>query len=895
MATLKLCLLLLAAATIAHAHNVIGAAPWAQGTVYYRYDSSVGEELQTKLRQAMETWETATCVRFKMSDDHDCIQFYDYPNEEHSTVGPNEVILGYSCQSAGDLLYTIGKVIGLSTEQSRPDRDEYVSILTENIAEGQEHKFAINSDRSVGYLGEGYDYTSIMHLSASAYSESGEITTKVKNTEEYTAQGSPELGERLELSDGDILRANRLYSCPRPGMCENLKVNVGHVQDLADNETDYLVEVVAIDGEGASFHQCGENMTFPMNSKKWQFFRIAVRENTPQGKLLSTVQTVPIEVGKSSLYHRVGTLQVNLSYECVADGDDCSPNPCPITTACIDELFDYTCVCMTGYGGKNCETQCPLGFDGRSCETDISGDSCEPDPCHVSHSMGCIDGTHDYSCTCFTGFGGKNCERSCPYGFGGIDCDVDVSGDSCSPHPCNTTNTIDCVDGFFNYTCNCETGYGGNNCDVDVSGDSCLSNPCNRANTINCVDGFFNYTCNCETGYGGHDCDIDVSGDSCLSNPCDATNTIDCVDGFFDYTCNCETGYGGNNCDVDVSGDSCLSNPCNRLNTIDCVDGFFNYTCNCETGYGGHDCDIDVSGDSCLSNPCNATNTIDCVDGFFDYTCNCETGYGGNNCDVDVSGDSCLSNPCNRLNTIDCVDGFFNYTCNCETGYGGHDCDIDVSGDSCLSNPCNATNTIDCVDGFFDYTCNCKTGYGGKTCATDVCAHRRCSSNRGSCIPSSVFPIYRCLCPLAWTPESQCTSWESRCLQVVIKYAWGLDDEDGIAAGDSDPYTKITAFDMDGYSTSDQTPHRHGDESPTWNYYFNAGCGRQWKRFYFEVWDADFRFDDRLSSGQSIYLTSLSSLPSCRHTVSLVGGGGSITFDIYYYQDGGEGGPGSCS
>ena len=782
MATLKLCLLLLAAATIAHAHDVIGAAPWAQGTVYYRYDSSVGEELQTKLRQAMETWETATCVRFKMSDDHDCIQFYDYPNEEHSTVGPNEVILGYSCQSAGDLLYTIGKVIGLSTEQSRPDRDEYVSILTENIAEGQEHKFAINSNRSVGYLGEGYDYTSIMHLSASAYSESGEITTKVKNTEEYTAQGSPELGERLELSDGDVLRANRLYSCPRPGMCENLKVNVGHVQDLADNETDYLVEVVAIDGEGASFHQCGENMTFPMNSKKWQFFRIAVRENIPQGKLLSTVQTVPIEVGRSSLYHSVGTLQVNLSYECVADGDDCSPNPCVIATACIDELFDYTCVCYEGFGGKNCDVLCSIDHDG------------------------------------------------------GYNCNDDITGDSCSSNPCVQSNTENCVDGFFDYTCNCMTGYGGKNCETQ-----------------------------CPLGFDGRSCETDISGDSCEPDPCHVSHSMGCIDGTLDYSCTCFTGFGGKNCER-----------------------------SCPYGFGGIDCNVDVSGDSCLSNPCNTTNTIDCVDGFFDYTCNCETGYGGNNCDVDVSGDSCLSNPCNRANTINCVDGFFNYTCNCETGYGGHDCDIDVSGDSCLSNPCDATNTIDCVDGFFDYTCNCKTGYGGKTCATYMCAHRRCSSNRGSCIPSSVFPNYRCLCPLAWTPESQCTSWESRCLQVVIKYAWGLDDEDWIA-GDSDPYTKITAFDMDGYSTSDQTPHRQGDESPTWNYYFNAGCGRQWKRFYFEVWDADFGFDDRLSSGQSIYLTSLSSLPSCRHTVSLVGGGGSITFDIYYYQDGGEGGPGSCS
>ena len=129
---------------------------------------------------------------------------------------------------------------------------------------------------------------------------------------------------------------------------------------------------------------------------------------------------------------------------------------------------------------------------------------------------------------------------------------------------------------------------------------------------------------------------------------------------------------------------------------------------------------------------------------------------------------------------------------------------------------------------------------------------------------------------------------------MVIKYARGLDDRDGWLAADnySDPYTTITAYDSGGYSTSGRTGYKQGDESPTSNHRFNAGCWRQWET---KVWDSDIGSDDSLSSGQSIYLSSLSSLPSCRHTVSLVGGGGSITFDIYYYQDGGAGGPGSCA
>lgn len=120
-------------------------------------------------------------------------------------------------------------------------------------------------------------------------------------------------------------------------------------------------------------------------------------------------------------------------------------------------------------------------------------------------------------------------------------------------------------------------------------------------------------------------------------------------------------------------------------------------------------------------------------------------------------------------------------------------------------------------------------------------------------------------------------------MQIVIKYASGLDDRDGFLAGDSDPYTRVTAYTASGQTSSVQTTHDQGDESPEWHHVFNAGCNKQWTKFYFRVYDKDVGRDDALSGGQYVYLSSLSRLPSCRYNVRLVGGGGSITFDIYYY------------
>ncbi|KAJ7305195.1 hypothetical protein JRQ81_011103 [Phrynocephalus forsythii] len=129
--------------------------------------------------------------------------------------GPQAISVGKNCDKFGIVVHELGHVIGFWHEHTRPDRDDHVSIIRENIQPGQEYNFLKMEPDEVQTLGEMYDFDSIMHYSRNTFSKGIFLDTILPK---YNVNGMrPSIGQRTRLSKGDIAQARKLYNCPACG------------------------------------------------------------------------------------------------------------------------------------------------------------------------------------------------------------------------------------------------------------------------------------------------------------------------------------------------------------------------------------------------------------------------------------------------------------------------------------------------------------------------------------------------------------------------------------------------------------------------------------------------------------------------------------------------------
>ena len=139
---------------------------------------------------------------------------------------------------------------------------------------------------------------------------------------------------------------------------------------------------------------------------------------------------------------------------------------------CQDGVNEYSCACVAGYTGSN-------------CETDI--DECASNPCQ--HGGTCASGLDFFNCTCVAGYTGLKCEMNI---------------DDCESTPCNNGGT--CIDEVNGFRCVCSEMYTGLVCEEQTS--PCENNQCQNGATCLPYTDYQGYSCQCAPGFQGKKCTV---------------------------------------------------------------------------------------------------------------------------------------------------------------------------------------------------------------------------------------------------------------------------------------------------------------------------------------------------------------------------------------------------
>lgn len=176
------------------------------------------DEKMDSIHKAVDAFNRFTCIRFVRlddnSDDLDRVKFKINGTMCYSSVGRiggnQDISIGNGCERVGTVIHEMMHTIGFIHEQSRPDRDKYITVFYDHIKTGMEHNFQKYTRGEVRTLptNQGfYDYDSCLHYNNHAFSKDDHDTIQSKQDPERR------FGQRDSFSTHDILQINQLYNC----------------------------------------------------------------------------------------------------------------------------------------------------------------------------------------------------------------------------------------------------------------------------------------------------------------------------------------------------------------------------------------------------------------------------------------------------------------------------------------------------------------------------------------------------------------------------------------------------------------------------------------------------------------------------------------------------------
>lgn len=180
---------------------------WDEAIIPYVIDADLSNATEVKL--AITTMNKKTNVTWKLrGNEKDFVRFKTGKLHCYSPLGrlggEQKISLSPSCMK-GAIMHEMIHTMGLLHEQNREDRDEYITILWENIDSKNHLQFQKIFNKLIDVTHFKFDYKSIMLYKQDAFSKySGDLSiVRVDGDTYYPSKNS--------LSSGDLKKLSVLY------------------------------------------------------------------------------------------------------------------------------------------------------------------------------------------------------------------------------------------------------------------------------------------------------------------------------------------------------------------------------------------------------------------------------------------------------------------------------------------------------------------------------------------------------------------------------------------------------------------------------------------------------------------------------------------------------------